>query len=208
MSTSSTDGPTARALDPESLTPGQRARWERIVQATVELANEGGYHGVQMRDVADRADVALGTLYRYFPSKTHLLTGALRRETEALRSRMQRRPARGETAEDRVMDVLGRATRALERSPKLTEAVLRAVMNAEADATVDSATASDNVSMLIIEAIHGNGGEPTDDERAIARVLQQVWYFSLMRWLSGRDSSRELREHLRVAIHLLLRSTG
>ena len=30
-----------------------------------------------MRAVADRADVALGTLYRYFPSKIHLLVSAL-----------------------------------------------------------------------------------------------------------------------------------
>ena len=30
-----------------------------------------------MRAVAERADVALGTLYRYFPSKIHLLVSAL-----------------------------------------------------------------------------------------------------------------------------------
>ena len=35
-----------------------------------------------MRAVAERADVALGTLYRYFPSKIHLLVSALAREFE------------------------------------------------------------------------------------------------------------------------------
>ncbi len=33
-----------------------------------------------MRAVAERADVAVGTLYRYFPSKVHLLVSALGRE--------------------------------------------------------------------------------------------------------------------------------
>ncbi len=60
----------------------QRERRQRILDATYALAREGGYDAVQMRAVADQADVALGTLYRYFPSKVHLLVSALAREFE------------------------------------------------------------------------------------------------------------------------------
>lgn len=194
-----------KALDPESLTESQRLRRERILQATVELASEGGFHGVQMRDVAEHADVALGTLYRYFPSKIHLLIGALRNQTDAMRAGMTRRPPRGETAEERVLDVLVRASRSLERSPKLTGAVLRALMTAEADASADAAAAGNNVSALIVEAMHVNGDEPTADELAVARLLQQIWSSSLMMWLSGRSTVDELHENLEVATHLLLR---
>ena len=55
----------------------QRERRKRILDATLALASRGGYDAVQMRTVAERADVALGTLYRYFPSKIHLLVSAL-----------------------------------------------------------------------------------------------------------------------------------
>ena len=51
----------------------QRDRRRRIIDATLALASKGGYDAVQMRAVAEKADVALGTLYRYFPSKIHLL---------------------------------------------------------------------------------------------------------------------------------------
>lgn len=207
MSSTTSETPT-QALDPDSLSAGQRARRQRIIEATVELATEGGFHGVQMRDVAERSDVALGTLYRYFPSKIHLLIGALRDETEALRSRVERRPPRGETAEERVLDVLLRATRALERNPKLTGAVLRALMTGEADASLDAAATSNNMTSLIVSAIQDNGDEPTEDEQAIARVLQQVWSSSLMSWLSGRSTSREMHENLQVAARLLLRDLG
>src|SRR3954468_1409112 len=53
-----------------SIPASQLARRERILEAAMELAAEGGYDAVQMREVAERADVALGTLYRYFPSRS------------------------------------------------------------------------------------------------------------------------------------------
>ena len=57
----------------ETLTPNQAARRDRVLEAAMDLAGEGGYDAVQMRDVAARAQVALGTIYRYFSSKDHLL---------------------------------------------------------------------------------------------------------------------------------------
>ena len=57
----------------ETLTANQAARRGRVLDAALELAAEGGYDAVQMRDVAARAQVALGTIYRYFSSKDHLL---------------------------------------------------------------------------------------------------------------------------------------
>lgn len=203
-----TEQPSTEALDPDTLTASQRARRERILAATMELATEGGYHGVQMRDVADRAEVALGTLYRYFPSKVHLLIGALRQETDTLRANMERRRPQGETAEERVVEVLNRATRALERNPQFTGAVIRALMTGDADASGDAAAVTDNVDGMIVRAIQDDGDELDEDHRAIARVLQQVWSSSLMNWLSGRVTIDELRDNLAVASRLLLRDRG
>src|SRR5881397_2888222 len=65
-------------------TEAQRARRRRILRAAADLATEGGFDAVQMREVAERADVALGTLYRYFPSKIHLLVAAMGRTFRSL----------------------------------------------------------------------------------------------------------------------------
>ena len=64
------------ATDTSTLTAAQAARRERVVRAALELAAEGGYDAVQMRDVASRSEVALGTIYRYFSSKDHLLAAS------------------------------------------------------------------------------------------------------------------------------------
>jgi TetR/AcrR family transcriptional regulator, cholesterol catabolism regulator len=60
-----------------SLPPAQRKRWEQIVRAALEMLEDGEYEHIQMRDVAKRADVALGTLYRYFASKEHLYAAVM-----------------------------------------------------------------------------------------------------------------------------------
>ena len=112
----------------------QRDRRKRILDATIELASHGGFDAVQMRAVAERADVALGTLYRYFPSKIHLLVSALAAQFEQARETFDRKPIPGDTPADRVMYVLGRTTRTLQRDPNLTEALTRAFMFADASA--------------------------------------------------------------------------
>lgn len=53
-----------------------------------------------MRTVAERADVALGTLYRYFPSKTHLLVSALAREFSRTQERLPKVAIPGDTEPD------------------------------------------------------------------------------------------------------------
>src|SRR5216683_5785385 len=78
--------------DSELGSAAQRERRKRILDATLALASKGGYDAVQMREVAERADVALGTLYRYFPSKIHLLVSGLIREFERTKEKLDKRP--------------------------------------------------------------------------------------------------------------------
>ena len=80
---------------PRSLTRAQEARRQRVIDAAMELGLEGGYEAVQMRDVAARAHVAMGTVYRYFSSKDHLLAAALVFWVEQLDARLAQVPARG-----------------------------------------------------------------------------------------------------------------
>ena len=58
-------GDPMSALTDDNLgSAAQRDRRQRILDATLALASKGGFDAVQMRAVAERADVALGTLYR------------------------------------------------------------------------------------------------------------------------------------------------
>src|ERR1700751_4343801 len=50
------------------------ARQDAIIAAARALASESGMGAVQIVPVAERAGIAAGTVYRYFPSKEELLT--------------------------------------------------------------------------------------------------------------------------------------
>jgi TetR/AcrR family transcriptional regulator, cholesterol catabolism regulator len=180
----------------------QRERHRRILDATLALAAKGGYDAVQMRTVAEQAGVALGTLYRYFPSKVHLLVSALAREFEQTQGRLDRMPIPGETPYERVLYVLGRITRSMQREPMLTEAMTRAFMFADPSAAAEVDVVARLMQHMLTRAMHD--GEPTADDLAIARVIGDVWLSNLVAWVTRRASAHDVISQLELAARLLL----
>jgi len=181
----------------------QRDRRRRILDATLALASKGGYDAVQMRTVAERADVALGTLYRYFPSKIHLLVSGLAREFEQTQEKLERRPIPGDTPYERMLYVLGRITRTMQREPMLTEAMTRAFMFADPSAAAEVNAVARLMEQMLTRAMHD--GEPSADDKAIARVIGDVWLSNLVAWVTRRASADDVSNHLELAARLLLR---
>ena len=204
---------TTHSLTAEELgSAAQRERRRRILDATIALASGGGFDAVQMRAVAERADVALGTLYRYFPSKIHLLVSALARELERVRADLDRRPVPGDTPADRVMHVLGRTTRSLQRDPHLTEALTRAFMFADASVATEINVVGTQVVRMLTRAMREPGtvtaeedAAPPELDVAVAKVIGDVWLASLVQWVTGRASPVDVSRSLDVAVRLLLR---
>jgi TetR/AcrR family transcriptional regulator, cholesterol catabolism regulator len=186
----------------------QRDRRKRILDATIALASQGGFDAVQMRSVAEQADVALGTLYRYFPSKIHLLVSALGREFERAEADTRDRPIPGDTAHERVMYLLDRTTRGLQRDPNLTEALTRAFMFADASVKTEILTVGRLLTTMLTRAMHPDRtelAEHTDDDVAVARVIGDVWLSALMGWVTGRTGAGDVGRRMDVAVRLLLR---
>ena len=57
-------------------------RKDRIFSAAVELFNKQGFTNTSMQDIADQANLAVGTLYNYFPSKNDLLLDIMQEEMD------------------------------------------------------------------------------------------------------------------------------
>jgi AcrR family transcriptional regulator len=66
------------------------ARHDAIIAAAGALAAEAGINAVQIGPVSQRAGVATGTVYRYFPSKTELVAALVAAVSERELSAMRR----------------------------------------------------------------------------------------------------------------------
>jgi AcrR family transcriptional regulator len=206
-------GEAAADVPGARLAANQIRRMRRIVDAAVELAEQGGFEAVRLRDVAERSDVALGTLYKYFRSKEAILLFALDEEIARLETATRDRPVSGPSPGARVAEFFRRATRALLRRPQFAHAIVRAMATGDPDTALKIASVQLRVSRLIAACLRG---EPPDlaapldcssgdaRERAIASTLTNVWFSSLVGWSAGLHPERMVGEQVRVAADLIL----
>jgi len=208
---SETPEPVAR------LAANQLRRMRRIVDAAVELAERGGFEAVRLRDVAERSDVALGTLYKYFRSKEDILLFALNEQLERLEQLMAARPIAGGRPYARAGEFFRRATRALARRPQFARALVRAMATGDQDTAVKIAAFQMRISRLISSALRGVAPDlesAIDVERgsaresAIAHTLMHVWFSSLVGWSAGLRAERAVVEQVRAAAELILERRG
>jgi TetR/AcrR family transcriptional regulator, cholesterol catabolism regulator len=116
--TAPSDRASTRPVAGIPLRPEQRERRERIVHAALELLEEREYDKIQMRDVAQRAPVALGTLYHYFSSKEHLYAAVMLEWAASFRATIGRKPLVAASSPERLKELFGRVIRAFERQPQ------------------------------------------------------------------------------------------
>lgn len=203
-------------------------RARRIVDTAIDLAEKGGFEAVRLRDVAAEADVALGTLYRYFRSKEDLLIAALTSEVESLEARLASRPMPGESPLDRVNSFFRGATRGLMRRPRLARAILRAAASGDHELAEKVAAFHSRMTAMILSAMHGrpitassaaadpkhdgngHGPAPAPDnanEIAVAALLQHIWFSCLIGWAGGLLGQNEVIDQMGTATALLIHAT-
>jgi TetR/AcrR family transcriptional regulator, cholesterol catabolism regulator len=185
--------------------PSQLARHRRILRVAADLAAEKGLDGVQMHEVAKDAGVAIGTLYRYFPSKVYLFTAIQAEQVDRLDAQITP-PQPGQSPVDAVYDVLVTATRGMFRRPTLAQALLQAQNSAHA-AKVPEAGRTDRTTRDMLLRAMGIT-EPTAQDVTAVWLLMQCWYGLLTSALNGRTSLPDVEADLRVACRLLLAGRG
>jgi AcrR family transcriptional regulator len=184
------------------LTERQEARRRRILHTTAQLACRGGFDAVQMREVAETSGVALGTLYRYFPSKIHLLVATMQDQLGQLHETLRKRPPVAAEPSDRVAETLMRAFRAMQREPHLADAMVRALTFADRSVSAEVDTVSRLTTAIILDAM-GLDAPPSADQLSAVRVIEHTWHSALVTWLSGRASIAQVKIDIQTVCRLI-----
>ncbi len=186
--------------DPDSLIPSQRARRQRIVDCAFELLTEREYEEIQVRDVAERAGVALGTVYRYFSSKEHLFADVLVKWSGAMRDRVERSPLQGDGPAEQLTDLYLRAIDAFARRPQFYRTLV--VIDSTADPHARAVYRRFGTASSASFAAPLEGLDP-DTAQAVAHTLLAVLNAVLRSWVTDSITIAEGRTRMTQAIELI-----
>lgn len=191
---------------------GSRDRGEAILDAAIELAADGGFDHVRQREVAARANVALGTLYKRFKSKEDLLAAVMARETERLERKLEKHPARGSTIPARIAAFFAIATRHTCKQPKVAHAMIRAMASGVPEIAAKVVNYQGRMTGLVIAAMRGRSrldfvdaasAPPTEQEMTYAFMLLQLWFACLVGWSAGLSSQAGIEQQMTHAAEVL-----
>lgn len=162
-------------------TPGVRRRLQQtraqIVAAATGLVHDGGYAGCSMVKVAERAGVATGTLYRFFPGKGELFAEVFR--TACAREVAAATAAASKDADSPSAAILAAVhtfcERAL-RAPKLAHALIAEPVDplVDAERLVFRSTYTDLFAAAITEGIRLGQLPPQDPHISGAGIVGAI----------------------------------
>ncbi len=214
--TEATDSVSA-APDSARRTPEQERRVRRIMDAAIALAEEGGYEAVRLREVADRAEVAMATLYRYFRSKEEILLTVMGEEFSALEKHLADHPAQGDSPTERIMAVIRIVTRGLVSRPDYGRAILRALSSGQPSAVAQVSHLHNRLGALLLSAIRERTGESfeakmtldqMEPDQARAWILDRIWFGSIVGWAGGILEEEAVLSEVRAAAKILFLEDG
>jgi AcrR family transcriptional regulator len=183
----------------ETMSATQIARRARVLDAVVQLVSAGADHEIQMREIADRSGVALGTIYRYFSSKDHVMAAALVEWTRGLEARVRSRTAPGGAPAGQLIEIIRSALRAYQRSPSFARVLIHVANSSDP-------VASDTYRSLgsVVYAAFDAPGLDGDTREQVLVLIGALWYQQLVEWANGRRSIDDVRTSLELAVRFLL----
>ena len=187
----------------------QRARRARVLDAVLELANEGGYDAIQLRPVSERSGVGTDTIYRYFGSRDQLISTAVSIWIE--REFFEHAPTwpQGDTPVERLLELYKSTWRVWEPQLNMMETFVRAAL-AEGDQEDGLARRGVHTFDEITEAILADVDPDfrQDAMRLMSHVYHSLMTFVLRGQLAPGDvydelerATRRLAQHPAMADH-------
>jgi AcrR family transcriptional regulator len=173
-------------------TAEQHERRIRIIEEALHLFADSD-EAVNIRVLAKRADVAIGTIYYYFPSKAHLWVACLEYWLRDIEHSMKQERAHIGDPYHRLLHATERLVTAINRTPLLADAVARSLF-----ASAEAALVVEDVRQQLIEMFANAMGneQPTRLHQHIGELLADVWATNLMAVVQERITRADF--HLRL----------
>jgi AcrR family transcriptional regulator len=191
MGTTSTPG--------RPVTEAQRARYQRILDVASMLVTTGGEDALQMSDLPALAEVSLATLYRYFPSKKHLVFTLVERHLETVLARTHPRANASPSVRERTAEHLLRGFSVDQRLPQFGALVRQTTIVPDPG----FAAQRTRIASLHYEIVLRSVGPMTPRQREVMSVVIVTADAAIRHWMAGIMTPEEVRFQILTACLML-----
>jgi TetR/AcrR family transcriptional regulator, cholesterol catabolism regulator len=185
---------------PETL--AQRARYDRVIAVATGLLSAGGQDAVQMKDLAQRAEVSLATLYRYFPSKDYVMLAVALAGYQAAVRKVSAEVPRGDTVRMRAAAHLRREFHSQRRNHRLTAAVTAALTGGGRSYS-SIIEACERAHTQVVRHVAAAGGQLSGQQEKLLTVVLDICAAATRRWLAGSYSVADVEAQIEIGCQLL-----
>jgi AcrR family transcriptional regulator len=172
-----------------------------LIEAALSLLEVSDYEQIQVKDIADKAHVSLGTLYNYFSSKERLFAEALVTWAGTFPDNIRRKPLADSSPGVRIKEALHRALRAFELRPQMARLVNVLVMSSDPTAGETISRLGQSTTDAYMQALSAVDPQVA---RRIVGVIDAVFSVTLREWSIGRITMREVHQRIDSAVDLLI----
>jgi len=179
---------------------------ERIFNTAMKLFKSRGFEKTTIDDITEKADVAKGTFFNYFPKKEAVLRYLAEQWLEEVEDKLAAEfkgdaPLNG----DRLIEAFVDIARFYEEDRNLARYILGTWMESIYDEEDPVCQRWQALGAFVIGEMQRIGYFRADaDPARITNVLQSLYAFTIAKWLHTEPAPYELRQEIRTRFRLVI----
>ena len=188
---------------------------QRIFQAALELFKQKGFEATTVDDITERADVAKGTFFNYYPRKESVVFDLCFEHLADVESHSESLGKKALPAVKQIVERMRYAAELYMNDRDLSRAMLLQLFKGSAPAPegLEINQRAQNMMRALVERAQAAGEirRDADPERA-TYVLRSIFFFTVLVWACAPnepyDLSKELTARIRLALEGLAAAPG
>ena len=182
------------------------AKQERILEVATRLFAEKGYEAVTTAEIAEAAEVGVGTLFRYAGSKAELLVAVMNsRFAEGIEAGLSE-ATEGRAMAESIIAILRPFVEESMTHPENMLAYEREALFGSVEHREKATSSVSRVEQAILQVLLLHQAKPRDpsaDLEDIAHTIYAVLYLDIVKVITGRSAMAELPAQVRRSVDFL-----
>ena len=182
------------------------AKQERILEAATRLFAEKGYEAVTTAEIAEAAEVGVGTLFRYAGSKAELLVAVMNsRFAEGIEAGLSE-AAQGREMAESIIAILRPFVEESMTHPENMLAYEREALFGSVEHREEATSSVSRVEQAILQVLLLHRAKPRDPSAGledIAHTIYAALYLDIVKVTTGRSAMADLPAQVRRSVDFL-----